>query len=73
MKQEDAILNATVGKFDFTKYKHPLFRSGSDQAKMWGKFTLMDANQKSDPNYYNTLNMGMNKQPANTSLGASAK
>lgn len=73
MTQEEAILNATVGKFNFTEYKHPLFRSGAEQASMWGKFTIRDANQKSDPNYYNTLNMGMNKQPANTTLGAEAK
>lgn len=73
MTQEEEILNATVGNFNFTEYKHPLFRSGAEQANMWGKFAIRDANQKSDPNYYNAMNMGMNKQPAKTSLGAGIK
>jgi len=72
MTQEEDILNATVGTFNFTEYKHPLFRNGAEQASVWGKFAIRDPNQKSDPNYYNTNSMGMNKQPAKTTLGAVA-
>lgn len=73
MTREEEILNATIGNFVFTKYKHPLFRNGTEQADMWGKFAIRDASQRSDPNYYNAQNMDLNKQPAKTSLGAGIK
>ena len=73
MSLNERIRNATIGVFNYEDYTHPLFRKGEEQARMWGRFTLQSNRQDSDINAHNTLNMGLAKDPAATTIGAKGK
>lgn len=73
MSLKQAILDATVGKFNYTEYIHPLFRSGSQQAARWGRFMLRNPNQSSDIPATNNMTIDTAKVPTNTNLGAEAQ
>ena len=73
MGLQQTILDATVGKFNYAEFIHPLFRDGAQQAAMWGRFMLRNPKQSSDITANNNVAMDTTKLPTNTNLGAEAQ